>query len=415
MTRLLPQERTPASAKPAAPPVPPARDRLDSVDLLRGLVMVVMALDHVKGHLTNATFDLTDLTKTTPAYFLTRWVSHFCAPTFVFLAGTGAFLYGARGRSTKSLAWFLLSRGLWLIVLELTVIRFAWFLNVGYAFSFGQVIWVIGLSMVLLSALVFLPTSFVTAFGVLVIAFHNLFDAVRAEDWGRYGWLWKVLHTGETFEFAPGRTFAPFYPLVPWVGVLAAGYGFGALFLIEPRRRRRELLGLGAALTLGFVALRYANLYGDKAAPGEGFPGPWSPRESPLFTFFSFVNCQKYPPSLLFLLMTLGPAIMSLSLFEHLRGPVARFFVVFGRVPLFFYLLHWYLIKGLTLAAAHARHGRADWFFGDPPGTPPPQGYGYDLWVVYLVWAGVVLALFPPCWWFARVKQRTRSPWLSYL
>src|SRR5947209_240967 len=207
MTRVLPQLPSHTRATPVVIKVERARCRLDSIDLLRGLVMVIMALDHVKGFLPGASIDATDLTRTTPLYFLTRWITHFCAPTFVFLAGTGAFLYGARGKSKGELAWFLLSRGLWLVLLELTVVRFSWFLNVSYTSAFGQVIWAIGWSMVVLSGLVFLPTSAVTVFGVAMILFHNLFDGMRAADWGSFRWLWCILHTGESLELPNGSHF----------------------------------------------------------------------------------------------------------------------------------------------------------------------------------------------------------------
>lgn len=321
------------------------RPRLDSIDLLRGLVMVLMALDHVKMSF-STWFPATDLTKTTPAYFLTRWITHFCAPVFVFLAGTGAYLAGSRGQTRRQLSWFLLSRGLWLVILEWTVIRFAWTLNVNYHNTMAQVIWAIGWSMVALSGLVFLPTSIITVFGVAMIAAHNALDGLHAADWGRFGWLWRFLHEDGEVTWAPGRTIYAAYPLIPWIGVMAAGYGFGALMRQPTHRRRLLLFALGIALSLAFLALRYSNRYGDKPASSIGRPGPWSVQKDWLFTVFSFVNCQKYPPSLCFLLMTLGPAILALVLFDRPAGPVGRFFIIFGRVPLFFYVLHFYLTRG---------------------------------------------------------------------
>lgn len=418
MTQLLPRLQAESSEAVVVSTAAAPRGRLDAIDLLRGLVMVIMALDHVKGNFSNAHFDATDLTQTNPAYFLTRWITHFCAPTFVFLAGTGAFLYGSRGKTRSQLAWFLFSRGLWLVLLELTVIRFAWFLNINYGYSFGQVIWAIGWSMVVMAGLVFLPTSAVTLAGIAMILFHNLFDGVRAADWGRLDWLWRILHTGEQFGLFQGKVFHPFYPLIPWIGVMAAGYGFGAFTLVEPRRRRREVLGLGLALTLLFMALRFSNLYGDRVIDRlsyPGHPGPWSVQDTWWKTMFSFVNCQKYPPSLCFLLMTLGPAITALALFDRQPGPLGRILVTFGRVPLFFYLVHWYVIKGLAILLAYLRYGRADWLYGNTDGVTAPSDNGYDLWVVYLIWLGVVALLYPACHWFAGVKKRSRSPLLSYL
>lgn len=383
-----------------------ARTRLDSVDLLRGLVMIVMALDHVRAYFHYATplFDPTDLSQTTPALFLTRWVTHFCAPVFVFLAGAGAYLSAARGKTRGELSRFLLTRGLWLVLLELTVIRLAWTFDPTYRFTPLQVIWAIGWSMVALSALVHLPAWAVTAFGVALIALHNLLDPLAPADFGPHGWLWSLLHEGEPLEAFRGRQFDPAYPLVPWIGVMAAGYGFGRLLLLERGRRRRVLLRLGVGLTLAFVLLRALNFYGD--------PRPWSAQGSALLTFFSFVNTQKYPPSLLFLLMTLGPALVALRLFDRGAGRLSRPLVTFGRVPLFYYVLHLYLIHALALSLAAARHGSrlGEAFVG---GAPPYFVYGLP--TVYAVWIGVAAALYLPCRWFAGLKRRRRDAWLSYL
>jgi len=386
--------------------------RLYSIDLVRGLVIVLMVLDHVKGFMAHMPFDFVDLTRTTPVHFFTRWITHFCAPVFMFLAGTGAFLHGARGRTKTELAWFLFSRGLWLVILELTVIRYLWLLNVDYVHAFGGVLWAIGWAMVALAGLIFLPVSAITVFGVAMIAFHNLADGVSSGDWEEYRWIWCILHTGEVFYPFDQHSFHPFYPLVPWVGVMAVGYSFGTLMLLEPSKRQHEVLGLGIALTLLFVVLRFANVYGDKATSQPGSPGPWSVQDDWLFTVMSFLNCQKYPPSLDFLLMTLGPALILLSLVEREPGSVGRFFIVFGRVPLFFYLAHWIVIRGMSLGVAYLRFGDVAWMFGQ--GERPSED-GLGLVMIYVLWIGVVVFLYPICWWFARVKQRSRSVWLSYL
>jgi uncharacterized membrane protein len=402
-----------------------ARPRLDAIDLLRGLVMVVMALDHVRDYFSHSLFtnppvDPTDLSRTTTALFLTRWVSHFCAPTFVFLAGTGAFLAGTRGKTKKELSWFLLTRGLWLVLLDLTVIRLAWTFNFDYFHEFGGVIWVIGWSMVILSALVFLPTSAVAVFGIALIAYHNLLDGKSAADVGFPEWLWVILHNPGQFTalssfdlgsfVIPEIQFITGYSLLPWLGVLTAGYAFGAMFLLDPGTRRRQLLGLGLALTALFVVIRYSNAYGDSR--------PWSGQNDFSFTILSFVNPQKYPPSVVFVLMTLGPAIAALALFERDWGPAGKFFIVFGRVPLFYYLLHIPLIHGLVVAFDYARYGYSP-YAREGPWTlridNVPPDYGFDLPTVYLIWIGVVLILFPLCWWFAGVKRRHREGWLSYL
>jgi uncharacterized membrane protein len=387
------------------------RQRLDSVDLLRGLVMVIMALDHVRDyfHSDALLFDPTDLSKTNVALFFTRWVTHFCAPVFVFLAGTGAFLSASRGKTRAELSRFLLTRGLWLILLELTVVKLGW------SFSFDtqfvvQVIWAIGVSMIVLALLVHLPVWAITGFGVLMIATHNLFDPVQARSLGAFSGLWATLHSRELTETYGGIHVFTMYPLVPWIGVMAVGYGFGQLYLLERERRRRLMLRLGISLTLFFICLRAINIYGD--------PHPWTVQNSAVYTFLSFINCEKYPPSLLFLLMTLGPAIIALALFERFNRervtpPLLQPLVVFGRVPLFFYIIHIPLIHALAIAFAFAKYGPA---LGDAfKSGRPPADYGYSLFVVYLIWVGVVLALYPVCRWFANVKRRRRDAWLSYL
>jgi len=380
-----------------------ARPRLDSIDLLRGAVMVLMALDHVRDFFSNAyAIDPVDLAKTNAALFLTRWITHFCAPVFVFLAGTGAFLSGTRGKTKAELARFLLTRGLWIVSLEFTLVHLGWSFFDFHFFNL-QVIWAIGWSMIVLAGLVFLPTWAVTAFGVVMIAGHNLFDNLQPERFGSFRWLWAALHSVQIFDLPHDFHIRIGYPLVPWIGVMAAGYGFGQLMLIERGRRRKWLLGLGAGLTLAFVALRATNLYGD--------PHHWSAQQNALFTVFSFINCEKYPPSLLYLLMTLGPAIALLALFDREAGRLGRPFVIFGRVPLFYYVLHLPLIQSLTIIFAFVRYGRR---MPELFANGPPEGYGYSLPVVYLIWLAVVFTLLPACRWFARVKQRRRDAWLSY-
>lgn len=373
--------------------------------------MVLMALDHTRDFFTNVTFDPLDLTKTNAALFMTRWITHFCAPVFIFLAGTGAFLSTTRGKSKRELSWFLLTRGLCLALLEVTYVRcLGWEFNFDFHRVGAAVLWAIGWSMVALSVLVFLPTRVVAIFGIAIVAAHNAFDHVQPESWGPLGWLWIVLHQGGPFNPAPGFTFIAAYPLVPWMGVMAAGYGFGAMLRQEPETRRTRMFRLGLALTLLFVVLRFANLYGN--------PRPWSAQASPLFTIFSFMDCHKYPPSLLYLLMTIGPALVMLSFLDRLTPRLLRPILVFGRVPLFYYLLHLPLIHGLAVVVACLRYGRAGWLFGNPffPGkVAPPADNGFDLPVVYLIWIGVVLLLYPVCKWFAGVKQRRREAWLSYL
>jgi uncharacterized membrane protein len=333
-------------------------------------------------------------------------VTHFCAPVFIFLAGTGALLSTGRGRTAKALSWFLLTRGLWCVILELTVIRcLGWTFNFDYVIIPAGVFWAIGWSMVALAGLVLLPLPVVTAFGVAMVCVHNAFDQVTAESWGSLSWLWTILHTGGPIALGGGRELSIWYPLVPWIGVMAAGYGFGALLVRESTRRRKAILITGVALTLLFVVLRAINAYGD--------PQPWAPQKNGLFTLFAFLSCNKYPPSLLYLLMTLGPAMIALALLDRGTPRWMRPILIFGRVPLFYYLLHIPLIHGLALLVTYARHGDVAWLFG--LGIPRPADAGFGLLTVYLVWAAVVVSLYPACRWFAALKQRRRDPWLSYL
>ena len=398
--------------------------RIDSIDLLRGIVMVIMMLDHTRDFVHNAAqqFDPTDLSRTNVALFLTRWITHFCAPVFVFLAGTGAYLQFARGKSKTDLSRFLVTRGIWLIVLELTLVR------LGITFSFDvrmfgflQVIWVIGVSMIVLGALIHLPVKVVGVFGLAMIAFHNLLDGFRVTSWrgpaspvpGLGAKLWILLHQAfEAFPIIgfPSPVVIVVYPLIPWIGVMAAGYAFGVLYQMDKERRRRLLLIIGTTATTLFVILRAVDVYGD--------PAPWSTQKNAIYTVLSFVNTTKYPPSLLFLLMTLGPAILALAAFELLKGGgrVRDFFVTFGRVPLFFYLLQWFTAH-LISVLLHLAFGKpTQWLFQTPiDWTGARPNMGFNLGVVYLCWIAGVLLLYPLCKWFAGVKQRRKYWWLSYL
>jgi uncharacterized membrane protein len=396
-------ENSAASSKAAGPP---AGQRLDSVDLLRGAVMVIMALDHVRGYFSNARFDPVDLSQTTAALFLTRWVTHFCAPVFVFLAGTGAYLSLLRGKTKPQLAWFLLTRGLWLMLLEATVVRFGMSFDLKYEGIGLAVIWAIGCSMVVLAGLVFLPTSLVAALGLVVIAGHNALDHLRAADLGALGPLWAIVHSGEPVPVWGTVKVYPAYPIGPWIGVMAVGYALGAVLRLDRPLRRKLLVAIGVTLIVAFVALRATNAYGD--------PKPWSQQQTGLFTLFAFINCHKYPPSLLFLLMTLGPAIAALGLLDQeprpRSDPLARCFITFGRVPLFYYVVHFYLIHGLARVVGYLRYGSAAASL-----TRVPDDWGYDLPVVYAIWLALVLLLYPICAWYAGVKRRHPGGWLSYL
>jgi len=388
----------------------PVAARLESIDLLRGLVMVLMALDHTRDFFHNGVFlgiDPLDLNRTTPAIFLTRWITHFCAPVFVFLAGTGAYLSTTRGKSKHELSWFLLTRGIWLVVLEVTWVKcFGWTFAFDYSWVALIVIWALGCSMIVLAGLVFLPTWAIAAFGLALIVGHNAFDGVKPEDLGGFGPLWQVLHAGGEFELFRGFRAIAGYPLVPWIGVMAAGYAMGKL-MTQTTQRRRRLAILGASAVLLFLVLRLTQVYGE--------PKQWSEQSSPLWTLFSILDCRKYPPSLCYLLMTLGPALLFLALFDSGTPRGLRAAMVFGRVPMFFYLLHLPLIHCLSVLVHFIRFGHADWLYGRTSGVKPPPEAGFNLAITYLAWVAVILMLYPVCRWFAALKARSRAKWLSYL
>ena len=423
-----------------SPPEPPktSRSRIDSIDLLRGIVMVIMMLDHTRDFVHRdflQGFDPTDLSHTNVALFFTRWITHFCAPVFVFLAGTGIYLQLIRGKSKSDLSRFLITRGLWLILLEFTLVRTGVFFNLDYTFlGIMQVIWVIGVSMILLAGLIHLPLRVVAGFGIGMIALHNLLDRYKVQgNWqgpnspvpSYWAKLYFILH--QPFEAFPVVGFPSpvvfvIYPLIPWVGVMAAGYAFGALYQLDAQRRRRILLIVGSVATALFIVLRFINIYGD--------PSHWSQQSSAVFTVLSFLNTTKYPPSLLYLLMTLGPAMFALAWFESnqdvsaeaepgqrsLLVRIRNVFITFGRVPLFFYLLQWPTAHFMSALAHFAAGKPIRWMFGSEGAFPtPPPGSGFNLAVVYGCWIAGVILLYPLCKWFAGVKQRRRDWWLSYL
>jgi uncharacterized membrane protein len=393
------------SVVPVAGAVATKRTRLESIDVVRGVVMILMAIDHSRDFFGNSGLNPTDPATTTIPLFFTRWITHFCAPTFFFLTGTGAFL-ARRRKSTSELSHFLLTRGLWLIFLELVVCRgFGWQFNFDYHLTPLIVLWALGWSMIVLSALVYLPPKWVATFGIVMISTHNLLDSLPWRNW-----FWSILHVPNVLIATPRFSVFEGYPLIPWVGVTAAGYGLGQVYSWSVERRKRFLLRLGLTLTAAFFLLRMINIYGD--------PQPWSTQKSSAFTVLSFLNTTKYPPSLLFLLMTLGPAMLFLGAMENDIPRWLRPAVTFGRVPMFYYLLHIPLIHLLAIAVCYVRYGHVYWMFESSniasfPITAPP-GWGYSLPVVYLVWAVVVVTLYPLCRWFADVRQRRCDWWLSY-
>ena len=327
------------------------RARLNSIDTLRGLVMIVMALDHTRDFFANGGFNPRDVTDA--ALFLTRWVTHFCAPTFIFLAGISAFLYGAQDRTTSRSTWdisrFLVTRGIWLVVIEFTVVRLGWSFDFHFNYFVAQVIFAIGVSMVALSAIVHLPRGVIAAIGLAMIAGHNALDGIKAEQLGAAAPLWNLLHQPGLFDIAPGVKFFVLYPLIPWIGVMAAGYALGPVFTQERAARVQQLFMLGAAVTLGFVVLRAINLYGD--------PAPWASRTICLPPCCRSSIARNTRHHCCIWAMTLGPALMLVAAFEWARGPVADWIATFGRVPFFYYVAHIFLLHALAILFAWATIG----------------------------------------------------------
>ena len=385
-----------------------ASGRLISIDILRGLVMVIMALDHTRDFFSDAHFKPTDLDKTNVALFLTRWITHYCAPTFVFLAGTSAYLWASRRGPDARISRFLLERGLFLLLLTCTVEAWSWNFYNDFREIDGGVLWAIAWSMIVLAALVKLPLRWTVSFGMLMIVSHNAFDSLKPADLDWFGPWWAVLHTGDDVPLVGEWMINPYYPLIPWIGVMAVGYGFGKWMSQNQWRTRRRLLLLGLTLIALFVGLRYSNIYGD--------PDPWQTYSDPAFTILSFLNCHKYPPSLLYLLMTLGPAIVFLALLEGFSRNRLAFLQVFGRTPLFFYLLHLYLIHGSAVAIAALSDGPVSAIAGGGIWSPAlPKDYGYSLPVVYMIWLTILLILYPVCHGFEAIKQhKPYWKWLNY-
>ena len=400
------------------------RERLYSVDLLRGIAMVVMALDHVRDFMTYYRFVPEDLTQTTLALFFTRWVTHFCAPAFFFLAGTGAYLSASRGKTTAELSSFLWKRGLWLVILEGTIVGIAWTFIPGAGFLFGGVLWCLGWSMVVLAVLVRLPFGCIAAFGLGSIFLHNLMDTVTPQMFGGYGWIWQLLHQPGLIPIHGQVGFFVLYALVPWTGVMATGFVFGAILKKPAAERRRWLWAIGGGATALFLLLRLTNVYGNPPVATAFIPwaaGPFVVQPTWQKTLIAFLDTTKYPPSLQFLCMTLGPAIMALACFDRLdingaTGRVAQKLIIFGRVPLFFYVLHLYAAHIVAILAGLALGQPVRWLlWGGFFLNAPPPGTGHGLPMIYAAWIAICVLLYFPCNWFAGVKARRTDWWLSYL
>lgn len=402
------RSKVPASAAT----LPRSTYRIDSIDFLRGLVMIIMALDHTRDffHTTAFTDDPLNLATTTPALFLTRWITHFCAPVFVFLAGTSAFFQHQRKR-TAALSRLLISRGLWLVLIEVVVISFAVSFDPTYSIIGLQTIWAIGISMIILGLFIWLPFAAIFSLGLLIALGHNALDFYEADHSGGYSFVYSLLHRPGFFSLSENFSVLVLYPFLPWAGLMMLGYCFGKLFtLFEGRQQRRILTLLGLGLILFFIALRSINLYGDA--------NPWTTQKNILFTVFSFINTVKYPPSLQYMCMTIGPAVLLVACMGAIKNSFTRFVTVYGQVPFFYYVLHFFLIHLLSMGAFFLRgHSFSEGVHNGPeaPFNFVISGEGYTLLVVYGVWLFVVLALYPLCRWFSRYKVTHKQWWLSYL
>lgn len=391
-----------------------AASRIASIDLLRGFIMIIMALDHVRDyfHADAFVYDPLDLSKTSVALFFTRWITHYCAPLFMFLSGTSAFLVGER-KSKKELSLFLLKRGVWLIFLELTVIHWGWYFNfVGQGVDL-IVIWALGISMIVLAGLIYLPMWAIISIGGIMVAGHNLLDGVHVPGNTLQGFGWALLHEQQAFTYN-GFLILVGYPIIPWVGVMALGYGLGQLYKKDypVEKRKKLLLTLGFSLVALFIIIRFINVYGDGHA--------WSQQSTPMFTVLSFLNTVKYPPSLLYLLMTIGPALLFLAWSERTPGWLGQRVSIFGRVPLFYYILHLYLLHLLAMfATSFSGHQWSDMVLDNALWTgrvDQLKGYGFSLGVTWLVWILVVVLLYPLCKWYDQYKRSHKDQWwLSYL
>lgn len=387
------------------------KQRFQSIDILRGVVMLIMALDHVRDyfHIAAWTDSPTNLETTTPQLFFTRWITHFCAPTFVFLSGTSAFIAGQR-KTKKELSLFLIKRGLWLVFVEIAVMALALSFNPLYNIIFLQVIWVIGWSMVFLGLLVRTSLKLIIITGVILVFCHNLTDYMQLPQQGAAHVLLSIFFTafGTLFQYGKMRFIFDLYAILPWTGVMFLGYGFGALYKItDAVKRRRTILSIGFSTTIFFIVLRFINHYGD--------PAHWLIQKNGLYTFLSFLNTSKYPPSLCYLSMTLGPALILLALTETAKNKAANVLSMYGRVPFFYYVLHFYLIHILCVIVFFATgHTSKDIVDMNTPFLFRPQHFGFDLPIVYAIWLFVIIILYKPCKWFDNYRKTHSQWWLSY-
>ncbi|MFC0182021.1 Uncharacterized membrane protein [Pseudarcicella hirudinis] len=378
--------------------------RINSIDFVRGLVMVIMALDHVRDlmHVSSITQDPTDLSTTTPLLFMTRWITHLCAPTFVFLSGTSAYLSLKNHGNLKASQSFLLSRGLWLIFLEFTVVNFGIWFDLHFRVVLLQVIAAIGFGFVMLSFLQKLSIKTLTIIGLIITFGHNLLQFVSFNGNPVVNFLGSYFFRSNAFQVTPQFTLVTGYPVIPWLGIMLLGFAAGKIFELPEADRKKILWQTSAGCLILFFAIRFINLYGD--------PAPWAVQKSLTFTFLSFINVSKYPPSLQYSLVTLGLMFLILFLAEGWKGKFIEIIKVYGKVPLFYYLIHWYLAHSIMLIMVFAQGFQAkDLIFGAFGFGRPKEGFGFELPVVYLIWLGIVISLYPLCKWYGKYKMQHRD------
>ena len=386
-----------------------SKKRIDSIDILRGIIMIIMALDHTRDffHTGAMVSDPTDPATTTPILFFTRWITHYCAPLFVLLAGTSIFLTGQK-LTKKDLSFFLLKRGLWLVFLEITVFNFLFSFDPVFHLVALQVIWVTGVSMIVMAALIYLPLNALLVLGLVIIAGHNFLDTFNSPKMPDTPVWWGLLHQQYFTQYAPGRSFMVLYPLLPWPGIMILGYCIGSLYVTgyDGAKRRRILVRTGMAAILVFLVMRSINVYGDLRI--------WTEQASTTRTILSFLNVTKYPPSLLYICITIGPGLILLAWLEKVTSAWTKVVVIYGRVPMFYYLLHFFVLHLLCMILFFVSGYKMSQV-ADGMMLFRPNDFGYPLGIVYLIWMAVVTALYPLCKRYSVYKATHKNWWLSYL
>lgn len=378
--------------------------RIGSIDFTRGLVMIIMALDHVRDfmHTTALTQSPTNLLTTTPGLFLTRWITYLCAPTFVFLSGTSAYIYLKRNNDFAGTKKYLLSRGIWLLILEFTIINFSLWFDIRFRFLIQEVISVIGIGFIVLSFLLKINSRIIGITGLVILFGHNLLQGVSFPNGGVSNVIFSVLFRPNVFTVSPNFTFFVAYPVIPWLGILLTGFGSGQFFELATEKRKRLFEQIGLAALVLFCLVRYINIYGD--------PSKWAVQKSALFTVLSFVNVTKYPPSLLFVLLFFGLMFIVLAISDKTKNRFTEILSVYGKVPLFYFVLHLYLIHSVMFIMLYTQgFALKDLQFGPFSNGSPKAGSGVELPVVYLIWIAVVVVLYPLCKMYGKYKMANRQ------